>query len=125
MKLSETTFDQFLNWCEEEKEYWHTEREYITIPKLKVIYDYCVKYNMQCKGVRCTVTWKRNEFISCFSQPLEYQPTEKDFIWNMFHDVWCKAEWAIRCTKTDRELGYESVKADFGIQTIKELKEAA
>ena len=124
MKLSETTFSQFINWCEENKEYWHPERQYITIPKLRIIYDYCVDHNLKCEGNSCIVTWKNNEWISNWTIP-EPKVTKEDLIWNLFHEVWCKAEYAIRCSRTDNELGYETVKADFGLRVIKELRRAA
>lgn len=122
MKLSETTFEEFIDWCKENKKHWSTERQYVTIPKLKVMYDYYVKHGMECKGRKCTITIK-GKWNSSFSQPLEYEPTREDFVWNMFHEVWCKTEWAVRCSRSPQELGYESVKADFGMPIIKALKE--
>lgn len=122
MKLSETTFDEFINWCEDNKKHWHTETQYITIPKLKVIYDYYVKNNMECKGNRCTIT-VNNEWNSNFTEPLDYEPTRDDFVWNMFHEVWCKTEWAVRCGTSETALGYSSVKSEFGLPIIKALRE--
>ncbi len=52
MKLSETTFQEFVDWCKENEK----QRQYVTIPKLKVMYDYFVAHNMECKGWKCTVT---------------------------------------------------------------------
>lgn len=125
MKLSETTFEEFLDYCEREKKYWHTERQYVTVPKLKIIYDYFVKHGMECKGRKCHVTTKNNSgYDSCFTEPLEYEPTREDFVWNMFHEVWCKTEWAVRCGRDPQEIGYDAVKADFGLAIIKALKEA-
>ena len=119
MKLSETTFEQFIDWCKETKSNWYT---YMTIPRLRVIYDYCAKHKMQCKGSRCRVSWKNNEFLCEFTQPLSIVHRD-DLLWSLFHEVWCKAEWAIRCSKTDQELGYSSVKSTFGMSTIKSLRE--
>lgn len=125
MKLSETTFEEFIDWCKENKKHWSTERQYVTIPKLKVMYDYFVEHGMECKGRRCHVTVKnKTGYDSYFTQPLEYEPTREDFVWNMFHEVWCKTEWAVRCGRHETELGYDSVKADFGIKIIKALREA-
>ena len=124
MYLSETSFEQFVAWCKENKKHWDTETRYITIPKLRIIYDYCREHNLKCEGNRCTITWKNNEWISAFTYP-EKNVTKEDYIWNLFHEVWCKAEWIIRCSKTDKELGYESVKAEVGIKTIKKIREAA
>lgn len=125
MKLSETTFEEFIDWCKENKKYWSTERQYVTIPKLKVMYDYFVEHGMECKGRRCHVTVKnKTGYDSYFTQPLEYEPTREDFVWNMFHEVWCKTEWAVRCGRHETELGYDAVKADFGIKIIKALREA-
>ena len=122
MKLSETSFDEFIHWCTDNKPHWHTERQYVTVPKLRVMYDYYVKHNMECKGNRCTVTidgkWNSN-----FTEPLE-KVSRDDFVWNMFHEVWCKTEWAVRCTQSEQELGYESVKGNYGLKFIKTLKEA-
>ena len=124
MKLSETTFEEFVDWCEENKKYWHINRQYVTIPKLKIIYDYYVKHGMECNGRKCHVTVKSGiGYDSHFVEPLEYEPTREDFVWAMFHEVWCKTEWAVRCTKTPQEIGYDSVKADFGTAIIKALKE--
>ena len=79
---------------------------------------------MKCSGPRCTVKWKGNEFISSFSENLNYIPTRDDYVWCMFHEVWCKTEWAVRCGKHETELGYSSVKSEFGIKIIRELKAA-
>ena len=126
MKLSETTFQEFVNWCKDNKKHWSTERQYVTIPKLKIMYDYYVKHGMECKGRKCHVTVKNGTgYDSYFTEPLEYEPTREDFVWNMFHDVWCKAEWVIRCSRHETELGYEAVKADFGMAFIKALREAS
>lgn len=125
MRLIETTFDEFLNWCQENKKHWSTERQYITVPKLRIIYIFCANHDMRCEGQRCRVTWKGNEFISQWSEPLDHKANRDDWVWSLFHEVWCKAEWAIRCGRDPQELGYESVKSEFGIRIIKELKEAA
>jgi hypothetical protein len=122
MKLSETTFEEFIDWCKTNKKHWSTETQYVTIPKLKIIYDYFVKHNMECKGRRCTVAIN-GKWNSSYTSPLEYEPTREDFVWNMFHEVWCKTEWAVRCSRTPQELGYDAVKADFGMKMIKALKE--
>ena len=124
MKLSETTFQEFVDWCKENEKHWSTERQYVAIPKLKIMYDYFVAHNMECKGRKCTVTIG-GKWNSSFSSPLEYEPTREDFVWNMFHEVWCKTEWAVRCSRHETELGYDAVKADFGMKIIKALKEAA
>lgn len=123
MKLSETTFNEFINYCEEEKKHWHTERQYVTVPKLKMIYDYYVKHDMECKGNRLTITID-GKWNSSFSSPLEYKPTREDYASNLFHEVWCKAEWACRCSRSETELGYDAVKGEFGLKMIKALKEA-
>lgn len=124
MKLSETTFQEFVDWCKENKKHWSTKCQHVTIPKLKIMYDYFVAHNMECKGRKCTVTIG-GKWNSSFSSPLEYEPTREDFVWNMFHEVWCKTEWAVRCSRHETELGYDAVKADFGMKVIKALKEAA
>lgn len=125
MKLSETTFEEFIDWCKENKKHWSTERQYVTIPRLKVMYDYFVEHGMECKGRRCHVTVKnKTGYDSYFTQPLEYEPTREDFVWNMFHEIWCKTEWAVRCGRHETELGYDAVKSDFGMKIIKALKEA-
>lgn len=124
MELRETSFIEFWNWCQENKYQRLCELPYMTKNRLEIIYDYCVKHNLKCEGRRCIVTWKGNEFISSYSQPLEYIPTRDDFVWNMFHDIWCKTEWAVRCGRHETELGYSSVKSEFGIKIIKELRAA-
>ena len=121
MKLSETTFQEFIDYCKREKKNWYV---YMTIPKLKIIYDYCVKHNLKTEGQRMRTTWKGNEFISSFSSPIELKLTRDDYADNLFHEVWCKAEWAIRCSRSETELGYSSVRDVFGMATIKALKEA-
>ena len=122
LKLSETTFEQCVDWCERNIKWWEAT-QYVTVPRLRIIYDYCVKHGLICKGRKCSVSWKGGEWISSFSQPLEYEPTREDFEWNLFHEVWCKTEWAVRCGRHETELGYESVKSEFGMPIIKELRE--
>lgn len=124
MKLKETSFEEFWSWCNKNKYQRLCELPYMTKARLKIMYDYCVEHNLKCEGLRCTVTWKGNAFISAYSEPLEKKPTRDDFIWNMFHEVWCKTEWATRCGRHEAELGYYSVKSEFGIRVIKELQAA-
>ena len=124
MELRETSFTEFWNWCQENKKERFNELPYMTHNRLKIMYDYCVKHKLKCEGTRCRVTWKNNEFISSFSEPLEYKPTRDDFVWNLFHEVWCKTEWAVRCGRNKMELGYSSVKSEFGINIIKQLQVA-
>lgn len=122
MKLSETSFDEFIHWCTDNKPHWHTERQYVTVPKLRVIYAYYCKHNLKCKGRNCTV-YKGNEWVSSYSQPLDHNPTRDDLVWNLFHEVWCKTEWAVRCGTSETALGYSSVKSEFGLPIIKALRE--
>lgn len=122
MELRETSFTEFWNWCQENKRERFKELPYMTYNRLKIIYDYCVKHKMKCSGPRCTVKWKGNEFISSFSEPISHTPTRDDYVWNMFHEVWCKTEWAVRCGRHETELGYSAVKSEFGRNIIKELK---
>ena len=121
MKLSETNFDQFVNWCEENKKQWSNETQYVTIQKLRVIYEWLAAHNLKCEGNRCRVSLGR-ETISYYTEPLK-NLTEEDLLWNLFHEVWCKTEWAVRCTRTKEELGYNAVKYELGLSTIKKLKE--
>lgn len=122
MELSETTFDEFVAWCKENKSEWYT---YMTIPRLRIIYDYCRKHKLKCAGQNLHVSWKRNEFISSWSEPYHGKITREMYIWELFHDVWCKAEWAIRCGSDEMALGYSSVKSEFGMDIIKALREAS
>lgn len=127
MKLSETTFSEMKEWMSDPTKFYYrrmNELPYMTWSRLKIIYDYCVKHGMTCSGPRCTVKWKGGEFICGFSEDLMYKPKREDFVWNMFHEIWCKTEWAVRCTQSEMELGYESVKAMFGLETIKALRKA-
>ena len=100
------------------------ELQYVTHDRLKIIYDYHVKHGLQCKGRRCRVTWKGNTFLSSFSQPLDHIPTRDEYVWEMFHMVWCQTEWAVRCGRHETELGYSAVKSEFGINIIKSLNAA-
>ena len=122
MELIETTFDEFVAWCKENKREWYN---YMTIPRLRIIYDYCCKHKMKCTGQNLRVSWKRNEFISSWSEPCRTTITRDMYVWEMFHDVWCKTEWAVRCGKDEQELGYSSVLSEFGNDVIKSLKEAS
>lgn len=119
MTLSETTFDEFILWCKENKHNWYN---YMTIPRLKIIYDFCVKNGMECSGSRCRLKWKDGEELCYYSEPLDYKPTRADFVWTMFHEVWCKTEWAVRVLR-ENSGGYSYVESDFGKKIIKSLKE--
>lgn len=121
MELSETTFDEFVAWCKEHKHEWYN---YMTIPRLRIMFDYCVKHGLKCEGNRLRVSWKNNEFVSSLAEPLGHKAKREDFIWDLFHEVWCKAEWAIRCGRSEMELGYSSVVSEFGKKTIEALREA-
>ena len=127
MRLSETTFEEFAQWVASEGNAWrrNDRYDYMIPAKVKIIYDYCVNHGMKCEGNRMRVTWKRNEFLSQFTEPIIPAPTETDYKNNLFHEVWCKAEWAIRCTKSTDSIGYESVKGEFGLPIIKQLREAS
>ncbi len=120
LSLSETSFDTFYEWCKTNKTSWYP---YMTAARLHIIYDYYVKHNMTCKGNKCTVTID-GKWESAYSEPLDHSPTREDFEWNLFHEVWCKTEWATRCSRSETELGYDSVKSEFGMAIIKALKEA-
>ena len=124
MELRETSFTEFWNWCLENKGQRMNELQYVTHDRLKIIYDYHVKHGLQCKGRRCRVTWKGNTFLSSFSQPLDHIPTRDEYVWEMFHMVWCQTEWAVRCGRHETELGYSAVKSEFGINIIKSLNAA-
>ena len=116
MKLSETTFDEMKSWMSDPTKFYYRrmqELPYVTWDVLKIIYDYMSAHGLDCSGSRLRVSWKGGEFISAFAEPLGRKATREDFIWGLFHEVWCKAEWAARCGRSPQELGYESVKAEF------------
>lgn len=122
MKLSDTSFFEFIEWCKANKKEWYT---YMTVPRLKIIYNYCCEHKMKCTGRNLRVSWKGNEFISSWSEPCCTEITRDMYVWELFHDVWCKTEWAVRCGRHETELGYSAVKSEFGLSIIKQLKEAA
>lgn len=126
MKLSETTFQEFWDYCTKPNAFPATSHawDYVTKEHLHIIYDYMSKHKLKCNGRNLLTTFK-GEFLSCLSacNPLEYDPTREDMASNMFHEVWCKTEWAVRCGLDKAALGYEAVLHEFGMSTIKALKE--
>ena len=118
MNLTETTFEQFFEYCKANKNFY----PYINKERLRIIYEHMKKRNLICEGSRLTITYN-GEWQSSFTEPLEHKPTKADFEWNLFHEVWCKAEWAIRCGIDEMSCGYEAVKAMFGMKTINQIKE--
>ena len=122
MELRETTFDEFYEWCKANKHEWYA---YMTIDRLRIIYDYCVKHHMKCTGRNLRVSWKGNEFISSWSEPCHEPITREMLVWELFHDVWCKTEWAVRCGKSEAEIGYSAVISEFGRDTIRRLYEGS
>lgn len=124
MKLKDTNFKEFLGYVNTAKD--RHGCYYVSDAVLYTVYDFCIRHHLRCEGRSLTVRWDLdNEPISHLSAGywLDHQPTREELSEELFHEVWCKAEWASRCSRDKMELGYESVKAEFGSTTQKKIAE--
>lgn len=127
LKLSDTTFDEFWAYATKPCCFPATSKawRYVNREQCRIIYDEMAKHGLRCEG-RSLRTFYKGEVISYISAgwQLNNEPTREELANNMFQEVWCRTEWAVRCGRHPQELGYESVKCDFGLKVIKQLNEA-
>lgn len=119
--LKDTTFNQFFKYCEENKKL--DNYAYINKNVLEIVYKFCCKQNLRVEGIKCRMFWDiEKECISYISNFLNSTPTEESVahLESLFHEVWCKTEWAARCLTRDT-FGKDSVKSTFGNKTCKEI----
>ncbi len=119
--LKSTTFNEFKKWCDENKN--RLNYGYVTDEALKVVYDHYVKRDLKIQGDNLKMSCNDNERISSYSS-YGSKPTRDDFVWEMFHEIWCKTEWAVRCGSDERCGGYSYVISEFGKKKTKELVNA-
>ncbi len=124
LSLKETSFEEFKGWVNENKN--RHNYKYVTDKALRIIYDHYRKDKNELivSGQNLYMTCG-GEFNQKLSEPLEEEVTRDDLVGCLFHEIWCKTEWAMRCGRDPMALGYSSVQGTFGTKIIKELKQAA
>ncbi len=123
MMLNETSTQEFINWCNENKN--RVEHRKATDEALKVVYNHYVKNGLKVKGKSLSMSLNDNVVFSHYTEPLDKMPTRDEFVFEMFHEVWCKTLWAVRNCSDESCPAYSYALSTFGKKTLKEINEAS